>query len=178
MARSHFTTIYLIRHAHADWQRNEVRPLSEGGINGAQGVGRLLSGLPITAIYSSPLARSVETVTPLADGLGLRPELVPDLRERELPIVPAGEFDRLVQEHWRSPDSATAGGESNVIAQRRGIAVLRSVTTRHVGEHVVVSTHGNLLALMLNGLDSSFGTTSGANSRFRTSIASSSRVPR
>jgi 2,3-bisphosphoglycerate-dependent phosphoglycerate mutase len=120
-------------------------------------VARLLSAQPITAVYSSPFRRSVETVTPLSDRLGLPPELMRDLRERELPVVPAGEFERVVQDTWRSPEKATEGRESNAAAQARGLAVVRNVVTQHVGQHVVVATHGNLLTLILNGLDSAFG---------------------
>jgi len=94
---------------------------------------------------------------PLGNRLGLRPELVPDLRERELPMLAPGEFDRVVQEAWRAPERAMDGGESNATAQARGLAVVRGILTRHPGEHVVVSTHGNLLALILNGLDPAFG---------------------
>ena len=151
------TTLYLVRHAHTDWQRDEARPLSEAGLKASQVVGTLLSPLPIAAIYSSPVRRSVETVTPLADRLGIRLELMQDLCERELPVVPSGEFDRIVADTWRSPESATAGAESNVKAQTRGLAAVRRILNRHVGQHVVASTHGNLLALILNGLDSAFG---------------------
>ena len=151
------TTIYLVRHAHADWQDDESRPLSEAGRKAAHVVSTLLSALPIMAIYSSPARRAVETVAPLADHLGIRPELMHDLRERELPVVPRGDFDRVVADAWRSPEIAAPGAESNVDAQRRGLAAVRSILTRHVGERVVVSTHGNLLALILNGFDSAFG---------------------
>jgi len=151
------TTIYLVRHAHADWQDDESRPLSKAGLKAAQVVGSLLAALPITAIYSSPARRAVETVAPLADRLGIRPELMHDLRERELPALPGSEFDRAVADAWRSPETATTGAESNVDAQSRGLAAVRSILTRHGGERVVVSTHGNLLALILNGFDSAFG---------------------
>ena len=151
------TTIYLVRHAHTDWQPDEGRPLSTSGLDAAQRLATLLSPLPIAAVYSSPLRRSVDTVTPLAKRLGVRPELVSDLRERELPVLPPGEFDRAMQEAWRSPEKATDGGESNATAQTRGLAAVRGVLMRHPGEHVVVSTHGNLLALVLNGLDPAFG---------------------
>lgn len=151
------TTIYLVRHAHADWQHDDARPLSRSGLEAAQVVAKLLSALPITAIYSSPSRRSVETVTPLAVRLGLHPELMPDLCERELPIVPRAEFDRVVQDTWHFPNKAISGGESNVKAQARGLGAMRSILTQHVDQHVVVATHGNLLALIVNGLDSAFG---------------------
>ena len=43
------------------------------------------------------------------------------------------------------------------MAQTRGLAAVHQFITRHAGHHVVVATHGNLLALILNGFDSSFG---------------------
>lgn len=80
------TTVYLVRHAHADWHDDDARPLSRAGLSAAQLVADRLASEPIVAIYSSPFRRSVETVTPLANRLGVRPELVQDLRERELLI--------------------------------------------------------------------------------------------
>jgi hypothetical protein len=68
------TTIYLIRHAHAEWREDEGRPLSSDGVNAAHVVAERLSGRPIAAVYTSPSRRSVETVEPLARCLGLRPE--------------------------------------------------------------------------------------------------------
>jgi 2,3-bisphosphoglycerate-dependent phosphoglycerate mutase len=151
------TKIYLIRHAHAEWPGDEARPLSPAGLDAARLVADRLASLPITALYSSPSRRSIETVEPLANRLGLHPEMVADLRERKLPTVPPDEFDSVVLEAWRCPDQAPRGGESNVQAQTRGLAVVRSVATRHHGLEVALATHGNLLALMLNGLDSAFG---------------------
>lgn len=151
------TKVYLVRHAHADWQPDEARPLSESGRKAAKTVAALLSALPISAIYSSPARRSVETVEQLADRLGLHTQLVPDLREREMPVVPAADFERVVMVSWSDPASAMAGGESSAGAQARGLNAIRRFVTQRVGEHLVLATHGNLLALILNGFDASFG---------------------
>ena len=151
------TTIYLIRHAHAEWRQDEGRPLSEAGTRAAAMVADRLSSRPIVAVYTSPSRRSVETVEPLARRRGLRPEPMPDLRERELPVVPSGEFGALVRQAWSSPDESPSGGESNVRAQARGLAVVHTLVARHVGSQVAIGTHGNLLALVLNALDSRFG---------------------
>lgn len=155
--RSETTICYLIRHAHAEWRDDDSRPLSKAGSEAARVVAERLASRPIAALYTSPSRRSVETVEPLASRLGLRPEVVPDLRERELPAVPPGEFEALVQQAWRLPAEAPRGGESNVQAQARGLAVVRAVVARHAGAQVVLATHGNLLALVLNALDPSFG---------------------
>jgi 2,3-bisphosphoglycerate-dependent phosphoglycerate mutase len=151
------TSIYLVRHAHAVWQNDEARALSRSGRKAARALATLLADHPISAIYSSPFRRSVETVEPLADRVGLRQILVPDLRERALPVVPLEEFDRQVHDAWRNPDRAVPGGESNVSAQARGLAVMKRVLTEKAGLHAVVATHGNLLTLVLNGLDPAFG---------------------
>jgi len=151
------TTLYLVRHAHADWQPDEARPLSESGRAAAQAIAGLLSPLPVAAIYSSPAQRSIETVEPLAQRLGLRVDVVPELRERQLPVVPAGDFERIVQEAWRVPTRATPDAESNAVAQNRGLTAVRQLIARHAEQHLVVATHGNLMALVLNGLDPSFG---------------------
>ena len=151
------TTIYLIRHAHAKWRQDEGPPLSEAGIKAATMVADRLASRPIVAVYTSPARRSVETVAPLARRLGLRAEPIPDLRERELPVVPQDEFEPLVRRAWSSPCEAPREGESNVRAQARGLAVVRTIMSRHVGSEVVLGTHGNLLALVVNALDSRFG---------------------
>jgi 2,3-bisphosphoglycerate-dependent phosphoglycerate mutase len=150
------TTIYLVRHAHAEWHDEENRPLSNAGIKAARLVAERLASRPIAAVYTSPSRRSVETVAALAGRLGLRPEVVPELRERELPPVAPSEFDALVRRAWHRPTEAPRGGESNVRAQARGLAVLRRVVARHVGSQAVLGTHGNLLALVLNALDAKF----------------------
>ena len=82
--------------------------------------------------------------------------MVPELRERELPVMPAGDFDRVIRETWRVPTFAPAPGESNVMAQARALTAVRQFIKRHSGEHLVVATHGNLMALMLNAFDSRF----------------------
>ena len=151
------TTIYLIRHAHAKWRQDENRPLSGAGSRAAAMVADCLASRPIVAVYTGPSKRSVETVEPLASRLGLRPEPILDLRERELPVVPTGEFEALVRRAWSSADDRAGGGESNVQAQARGLAVVRTVVARHIGAEVVLGTHGNLLALVLNALDPRFG---------------------
>jgi 2,3-bisphosphoglycerate-dependent phosphoglycerate mutase len=115
-----------------------------------------LAQWPIAAIYSSPSQRAIETVLPLAERLRLPPELVPDLRERELPPVRVDDFDAVVHDTWLMPDRAPHGGESNRSARARGLEVVRRVLERHGSEDVVLSTHGTLLALIMSALDNAY----------------------
>jgi len=151
------TTIYLVRHAHAEWTPDEDRPLSARGRARAVVVGELLSKLPIRAIYSSPARRALETVEPLAHRLQLEPVKVADLRERELLVEAGKDFESVVKAAWLSPESAGVGSESNHMAQARGLAAIRKIVGEQTDGHSVVATHGNLLALILNGLKPTFG---------------------
>jgi 2,3-bisphosphoglycerate-dependent phosphoglycerate mutase len=154
---SSITTIYVVRHAHAHWTPDDARPLSHRGRADARTLAALLSDRPIVAIYSSPSRRARETVAPLARRLQLTASVIPDFRERELAPVPAARFESVVAETWRSPDRALPGGEPNSAAAARGVAALLSVRARHVDEQTLVSTHGTLLALMVNALDPRYG---------------------
>ena len=103
--------------------------------------------------------RAFDTVAPLSERLGQTIVVVTNFRERDLPDARMSqqEFDRLAEESWRFPNEARVGRESNAVAQRRGLTALMSLLDRHRGQHLVVSTHGTLMALIMNGLDSSLG---------------------
>jgi 2,3-bisphosphoglycerate-dependent phosphoglycerate mutase len=151
------TTVDLLRHAHADWTPDENRPLSSRGRMDAEALARRLAEPVVAAIYSSPARRAIETVEPLATACGLTPLVVDDLRERSL-VVPDGvAFEAAVAAAWANPEEGVHGSESNRTAAARGRRVLDDVIARHAGQRVVLSTHGNLLALVLNALDPAFG---------------------
>jgi 2,3-bisphosphoglycerate-dependent phosphoglycerate mutase len=147
------SVFYLVRHAHAGWTPDENRPLSAQGRADAGQVADVLVGFPITAIYSSPARRAWETVAPLAARLGLPVHAVPDLRERKLCAGAVDDFFAAVRATWADPSFAHPGGESNAAAQRRGVAVIQGLMERHPTGHVVLGTHGNLLALVLQHFD-------------------------
>jgi 2,3-bisphosphoglycerate-dependent phosphoglycerate mutase len=80
---------------------------------------------------------------------------VPDLRERELGDGAVEDFLEAADATWTDPSSAHQRGESNAAAQQRGIAVVRGLWKQHRTEHIVLSTPGTLLALILQHSDSS-----------------------
>lgn len=150
------TTVFLVRHAHSEWSRGEARPLSKQGAASAALLADRLSDKPITAVYSSTSRRAFETVSPLAERLDLDITMVEQLRERDVPEVALREFDEMIKQAWQSPDDAPPGVESNSHAQSRGVDVLRKIVARHPDQHIVMATHGNLMALMMNGLDRTY----------------------
>ena len=146
---------YVVRHAHAVWTPDEDRPLSAEGKKDALRVADVLCRLPIAGIYSSPYRRAVETVQPLADRLNLATTIEADLRERTLgnPRRATG-FLSAVKQTWDDPAFAYPGGEANAVAQRRGVAVVERLAAGCDKGHVVLSTHGTLMALVLQHFDS------------------------
>lgn len=151
------TTVLLIRHAHADWTPDEARPLSARGLADAAALAPRLAQEPISAVYSSPATRARQTVEPVAAAFGLSIRIVDDLRERELSGEPVDDFLAAVRATWNDPALAWPGGESNRAAQLRGVTALERIVASHPGETIVIGTHGNLLALILQRYDPSIG---------------------
>lgn len=155
-ARRRLPELYLVRHAHADWQPSDDRPLSSQGLLQAQRVARVLEAIRPAAIYSSPSRRAFQTVQPIAERCGLAIRQEPDLRERELSSQPLPDFDEAVRATWTSFDFAHPGGETNRAAQQRAVMVLRRLARNHDAP-LIVGTHGNLLALVLAAIDPAIG---------------------
>jgi 2,3-bisphosphoglycerate-dependent phosphoglycerate mutase len=147
--------LYFVRHAHSSWTPDETRPLSSNGFEDAIRLADFLEGYPISAMYTSPYTRARQTVEPLAARLGLPLLTELDLRERNLGTGPFENHLQAVAEAWQNPTNAHPGGESNLTAQQRGVAVIEGFVKQHPGEHIGISTHGNLMALILQYYDPS-----------------------
>jgi 2,3-bisphosphoglycerate-dependent phosphoglycerate mutase len=147
------STFYLIRHAHADWKPDENRPLSIRGKQDAIQVAEVLSPYRIDIICSSPYRRAIQTVGPLAASLSLPIQVLPELRERNLGHPEDRNFNNAVQATWRDPSFSHPGGESNAAAQQRGVSIVNKLKQQYPGAHLVLSTHGNLMALVIQHFD-------------------------
>jgi 2,3-bisphosphoglycerate-dependent phosphoglycerate mutase len=132
-----------------------VHPLSAQGCEDARRVAGILLHCPFGVILSSPFLRARQTIEPLATRLDLPVHIEPDLRERQLGCSAVEDFSKAVEATWQEPCFAQPGGEPNVIAQRRGAAVVRRLREQHPAGHIVLSTHGNLMALILQRYDPS-----------------------
>lgn len=142
-------TFYFVRHAHSAWSADETRPLSEKGENDAELVAEILQEYSIGQIFSSPYHRALQTIKPLAGRLKIDIHVEPDLRERQLASSMPADFLKAVENTWANPNFAHPGGESNSSAQSRGISAISKLNQRFKGKHIVLSTHGNLLAVTL-----------------------------
>ena len=80
--------VYLVRHAKAGerriWDDDDVdRPLSKKGWRQAEAIGKRLANKGATTLYSSPYARCIQTLEPLAERLGTDVHVEQRLRENE-----------------------------------------------------------------------------------------------
>jgi probable phosphoglycerate mutase len=160
------TRICFVRHG-------ATRLTEENRFSGAIGVdlseeGRLqverlavrIEDYGITAVYASPLSRTMETANLLAKPTGLVPTLRDGLRE-----ISHGHWEGLtrVEVEARFPGEypmweadpytfAPEGGESGVAVLARALPVVREIVLAHPGERVVVVSHKATLRLMLSSL--------------------------
>lgn len=151
--------VLLVRHAEAipfgsHGVLDDDRPLSDAGRAAADKLAAELDVFDVTAIYSSPYARAVETVSALGRRRELEINLLADLRERRLTPEPSEGWRATLEQAWADGDFAAPGGESGRAAQRRAIGTLDLLRSRHPdGGRLVLGSHGNLISLMLQALE-------------------------
>ena len=134
--------------------------LSEQGRWQAARLGERLSRQNITAAYSSPLSRALDTARIVADRCGLEPVTRDGLRE-----IGHGHWEGMKREDverqfeaeyaaWETDPFtfAPAGGESGVSVLARALPVIREIVTAHPGGQVLVVSHKATLRLVLSSL--------------------------
>jgi probable phosphoglycerate mutase len=134
--------------------------LSEQGRWQAARLGDRLSQQNITAIYSSPLSRALETARIVGGRCGLEPVTRDQLRE-----IGHGHWEGRKREDverefsaeyaaWEADPFtfAPAGGESGVAVLARALPVIREIVTAHPGGRLLVVSHKATLRLVLSSL--------------------------
>ncbi len=137
------TRIFLVRHGETHWNlthrfqgRTDV-PLNQEGKNQARALALTLKDEPLSAIYSSPLVRAVETARLIKE---FHPA-TPLFEEEGLTEMDLGEFDGMEAAYWSahyqdflkawrsSPGPLKMpGGESLQEVQIRAIDTLKRIT--------------------------------------------------
>lgn len=149
--------IYLIRHCSADGQHKDS-PLTIEGMRQAQLLSIFLSdqNFPIDKIYSSPYLRAIDSIKPYSQKSNIEIEIDERLRERVLSNEPIDDWLEVLEQSFADHHYKLPGGESASEALQRVNPLLQSIFhSEHT--NIVVVTHGNLFALILNQFDENFG---------------------
>ena len=160
------TRLYLVRHgatqltAEDRFSGQVGVDLSDEGRWQAKLLGERLRREKLTAIYSSPLSRTMETARIIAGCCELQPVPVDALRE-----ISHGRWEGLTRREveerhgeeyaaWEEDPFTFApeGGETGVAVLARALPALREIVTRHVGERVLVVSHKATIRLLLSSL--------------------------
>jgi broad specificity phosphatase PhoE len=160
------TRIFLIRHgattltAEDRFAGSTDVPLSDEGREQVRRLAVRLSDEKISAVYASPLGRTVETASILAVPHQLEVVTRDGLRE-----ISHGHWEQMTRKEvdQKYPDEAAAweedpytfaplGGESGLGVTARALPVLIEIVRAHPGERVLVVSHKATIRLLLSSL--------------------------
>jgi probable phosphoglycerate mutase len=123
--------------------------LSDEGRRQAEALGERLAGLPVSAVFASPIERTTQTATAVAARHGLAVQPMPGVLEadygdwtgKKIADLAKTDLWKVVQ---RTPSRASfPGGESLAAMQARIVAALDALVLEHVGKLVVVVSHAD-----------------------------------
>lgn len=162
------TNVLLIRHGQSEGNAERrfgghtATPLSPLGRKQAAATAEALKKDSISAIYSSDLARAVETAQPLATLTGLPVNATEAFRERSVGVMEGLTFEDAAQKHpdeyaallRRDFERVLSGGESYRQLFDRARNKLDSIISENRGGRIAVFSHTGticILALHLMG---------------------------
>ena len=153
------TTVYFVRHAQSDASIHDdrTRPLTEAGLKDSHLVTACLSSRGISHILSSPYLRTIQTVTHLADTLGMPIETDEVFREREAGGWHGDNFLSYIRAQWEDFSYHIEDGECLASVQKRNVAALERAIRKYQGQTIAIATHGTALSTILNYYDKSIG---------------------
>ena len=160
------TRLYLVRHgetlANREYRYIGTRddPLSAHGQTQALQLAEALSGLPITAVYSSPLQRTYYTALPIAASHSLEVQRVDELREcnfgtweglsRAEVLERSPEDSQRLREWEHNTSIAPPGGESFEALQQRVLTAVERVSQAHPDQAIVLVSHVGPIKVLLS----------------------------
>ena len=160
------TRLFLVRHGATNateegrFSGSTSAELSDQGRWQASRLGERLATQNITAVYSSPLSRALDTATIISRLCQLEVVTRDGLREIGHGHWEGKTRDEVERQHaveyaaWEADPFTFApdGGESGVAVLARALPVIREIVTAHQGEHVLVVSHKATLRLVLSSL--------------------------
>jgi broad specificity phosphatase PhoE len=160
------TTVYLVRHGQTAWNKEEVFrgradiPLNETGRQEAFLTGEYLRGVKVDAVYSSPLARAVETAEAISRYQGKEVGILEGLID-----IDFGQWQGISHEavrkrygelyrQWRDTPHLVRfpGGESLGEVRQRALRAIDEAVVRHADQTPVMVSHRVVNKVVLCGL--------------------------
>lgn len=183
------TELILVRHGETVWnatgriQGQGDSPLTERGIAQAQAVARRLQHESFTTLYASHLNRVIETARYIAAITGHAITIDERLQERAYGIFEGLTYEEAQSQHREifatyqihryAADYTLPGAESLRGLAERGQAVLQELVQKHLGERLVLVSHGAFLGAVLRDF---LGVPIGGKHGFRLANGSISEV--
>ena len=163
---SDITRLYVVRHgatsatAEDRFSGSSGAELSEQGRWQAERLGERLLRESITAVYSSPLSRALDTARIVASHCQLEVDQRDGLREIGHGHWEGRRREDVEQEFaeeyaaWESDPFTFAplGGESGVAVLARALPVIREIVTAHPAGRILVVSHKATIRLVLSSL--------------------------
>jgi probable phosphoglycerate mutase len=154
--------LLLVRHATNDWVgsgrlagRTPGVFLNARGRAEAAALAARLALHPIEAVYTSPLARTLETARYLASTRGLEPILTEGIQEVDFGDWTGRELDSLRKDPlWsgvqhRPSLTRFPGGETLGEAQARAVTAIEAIRARHPEGMVAAVSHADVIKALL-----------------------------
>ena len=149
------TRLYLVRHGQSDGNAqgrfggHGPTPLSELGRRQAELTAATLAKEGVSVIYSSDLARAVQTAEPLAKIAGIDINTTPAFRERNVGVLEGLTFDESKNLHPkdyyalinRDVQYVITKGESYRQLVQRASTALWNLLTKHPGQRIAIFSH-------------------------------------
>jgi len=160
------TRVFLVRHGATTLSAEDRFagsidvPLSDEGREQVRGLAQRLSAEDIAAVFASPLGRTMETASILAQPHRLPVQPVDGLRE-----ISHGRWEQMTRQEverqfpeeaaeWgRDPFTfAPEGGESGLAVTARALPALMEIIRAHLGRCVLIVSHKATIRLLLSSL--------------------------
>ena len=153
------TTIFFVRHSEPDLSvhDDDIRPLSPKGERDCALVTKFLQDKDIEVALSSPFKRSIDTLLPFTNSIGLQVETIEDFRERKIADEWIADFTAFTKKQWADFSYKLSDGECLSEVQERNIAALEKVLEQYQGKNIVIGTHGTALSTIINYYDKTYG---------------------
>lgn len=158
--------LYLLRHGETTYSQSgnycgDLDPeLTPAGLEMANAFALSYSNLPWSAVYASPMRRTIATAQPLCKAVGIEMQLRDGLKE-----IRYGEWEgkttAWVKQHYASDYvqwltepawNAPTGGETSIQIASRALLVIAEICAQYSDGNVLVVSHKATLRIILCSL--------------------------